>query len=59
MVLIPLDRGEFSLVIEREKTIRNVCPDWESVMSLVFDFQIDRNDSRKILLEIEMVLFLN
>ena len=39
--------------------IRNMVSDWESVVSLVFDFQIDRTDSRMILLGIEMVLFLN
>ena len=54
-----LDRSEFLFVIEREKMIRNVFSDWESVMFLVFDFQIDRTDSRMLLLGIEMVLFLN
>ena len=39
--------------------IRNVFLDWDSVMSLLFKFQIDSVDSRIPFLEIEMVLFLN
>ena len=54
-----LDRSEFLFVIEREKMIRNTFSDWESVMSLVFDFQIDRTDSRMLLLGIVMMSFLN
>ena len=54
-----LDRSEFLFVIEREKVIRNVFSDWDSVMSFVFEFQIDRTNSRMPLLGIEMVLFLN
>ena len=50
-----LDRSEFLFVIEREKMIRYVFSDWDSVMSLVFDFQIDRTDSNMLLLGIEMV----
>ena len=54
-----LDCSEFSFVIEREKMFRNVFSNWESVMSLVFNFQIDRTDPMMLLLRIEMVLFLN
>ena len=54
-----LDCIEFSFVIEREKMIRNVFSNWESVMSLVLNFQIDRTDPMMLLLRIEMMLFLN
>ena len=54
-----LDCSEFSFVIEREKMFRNVFSNWESVMPLVFNFQIDRTDPMMLLLRIEMVLFLN
>ena len=54
-----LDHSEFSFVVERKKMIRNVFSDWESVISLLFHFQINRIDSKKLLLGIEMVLFLN
>ena len=43
-----LHRSEFLFVIEREEMIRNVFSDWESVMSLVFDFPIDRTEFKDV-----------
>ena len=54
-----LESSEFLFVVEREKIIKNILSDWDSIILLLFDFQMDRIESRKLLLGIAIVLFLN
>lgn len=53
-----LESSEFLFVVEREKIIKNILSDWDSIILLLFDFQMDRIESRKLLLGIAIVLFL-
>ena len=54
-----IDKTEFLFVVEREKMIRSLHSNWEHLSFLLFDFQMDKLSVRRLLVAIEMVLFVD
>ena len=54
-----IDKTEFLFVVEREKMIRSLHLNWEHLVFLLFYFQIDKLSTRRILVAIEIVLFVD
>ena len=54
-----IDKREFLFVMEREKMIRSLHSNWEHLLFLLFDFQVDKISARKLLVAIEMILFID
>ena len=54
-----IDKTEFVFVVEREKMIRSLHSNWEHLLFLSFDFQVDKISTRKLLVAIEMILFID
>ena len=54
-----IDKTEFLFVVEREKMICSLHSNWEHLLFLLFNFQVDKIRARKLLVAIEMVLFID
>jgi len=54
-----IDKTEFLFVVEREKMICSLHSNWNHLLFLLFDFQMDKLSTRRLLVAIEMVLFVD
>ena len=54
-----IDKTEFLFVVEREKIIRSLHSNWEHLLFLLIDFQMDKISARRCLVETEIVLFID
>ena len=54
-----IDKTKFLFVVERENMIRSLHSNWEHLLFLLFDFQIDKLSAKRLLVVIEMVLFID
>ena len=54
-----IDTTEFFFVVERKKMIRSLHSNWEHHLFLIFDFQMNNLSARRLLMAIEIVLFID